>query len=166
MKWRVLKDPIFVAYCAIGIRKNNESLREFLNVLIYDLHSSGNDHRDLEEVVRRADGGAGRRRPVLLKARRTSTTRVVEYTFQFGDVFAQLPYLLGGALVTLQIAFLSFWAGRRHRHFGATSRVYGGPLRAAASPAATSPSSPTRRRWCRSSSCLRAARRRHPAVNR
>jgi polar amino acid transport system substrate-binding protein len=41
VKWRVLKDPIFVAYCAMGIRKNNESLREFLNVLIYDLHSSG-----------------------------------------------------------------------------------------------------------------------------
>ena len=41
VKWRVLKDPIFVAYCAMGIRKNNDSLREFLNVLIYDLHSSG-----------------------------------------------------------------------------------------------------------------------------
>ncbi len=41
VKWRVLKNPIFVAYCAMGIRKNNDSLREFLNVVIYDLHSSG-----------------------------------------------------------------------------------------------------------------------------
>ena len=24
VKWRVLKDPIFVAYCAIGIRKSND----------------------------------------------------------------------------------------------------------------------------------------------
>jgi polar amino acid transport system substrate-binding protein len=41
VQWRVLKDPIFVAYCAMGVRKNDDSLREFLNVLIYDLHSSG-----------------------------------------------------------------------------------------------------------------------------
>ena len=41
VKWRVLSDPIFVAYCGIGVRKNNEALREFLNVLLYDLHSSG-----------------------------------------------------------------------------------------------------------------------------
>lgn len=41
VKWRVLKDPIFVAYCGIGVSKNNEALREFLNVLLYDLHSSG-----------------------------------------------------------------------------------------------------------------------------
>lgn len=41
VKWRVLDDPIFVAYCGIGVRKNNEALREFLNVLLYDLHSSG-----------------------------------------------------------------------------------------------------------------------------
>jgi len=41
VKWRVLKDPIFVAQCAIGVRRGNESLREFLNVLLYDLHTSG-----------------------------------------------------------------------------------------------------------------------------
>ncbi|HKS56287.1 MAG TPA: transporter substrate-binding domain-containing protein [Steroidobacteraceae bacterium] len=41
VKWRVLKDPIFVAYCGIGVSKNNEALRQFLNVLLYDLHSSG-----------------------------------------------------------------------------------------------------------------------------
>lgn len=41
VNWRVLKDPIFVAYCAMGVRRDDNSLREFLNVLIYDLHSSG-----------------------------------------------------------------------------------------------------------------------------
>lgn len=41
VKWRVLDEPIFIAYCAIGVRKGNEGLREFLDVLLYDLHSSG-----------------------------------------------------------------------------------------------------------------------------
>ena len=67
VKWRVLSDPIFVAYCGIGVRKNNEALREFLNVLLYDLHSSGTHQQHVEEAVRRADGRAGRRRSILLK---------------------------------------------------------------------------------------------------
>lgn len=41
VNWRVLDDPIFVAYCAIGIAKGNDELREFLNNLLYDMHSSG-----------------------------------------------------------------------------------------------------------------------------
>ncbi len=41
VKWRVLSDPIYVAYCAIGVRRGNDSLREFLDVLLYDLHSGG-----------------------------------------------------------------------------------------------------------------------------
>lgn len=39
--WRVLDDPIFVAWCGIGVGKGNYALRDFLNVLLYDLHSSG-----------------------------------------------------------------------------------------------------------------------------
>lgn len=49
----------------------------------------------------------------------------MDYTFQFGEVFAQLPYLLGGAAVTLQIAFVSFWAGAVIGMAGAISKVYG-----------------------------------------
>lgn len=41
VKWRVLDDPIFVAYCGIGVGKSNKELRDFLNILLYDLHSSG-----------------------------------------------------------------------------------------------------------------------------
>jgi polar amino acid transport system substrate-binding protein len=41
VKWRVLSDTIFVSYCGIGVGKNNNSLRNFLNILLYDLHSSG-----------------------------------------------------------------------------------------------------------------------------
>jgi len=41
VKWKVLDDPIFVAYCGIGVRRGNEALRDYLDVLLYDLHSSG-----------------------------------------------------------------------------------------------------------------------------
>lgn len=49
----------------------------------------------------------------------------MNYTFQFGEVLAQLPYLLGGALVTLQIAFFSFFAGAVLGIFGAIGKVHG-----------------------------------------
>lgn len=41
VQWRVLEDPIFVAYCSIGLAKGNDQLREYLNILLYDMHSSG-----------------------------------------------------------------------------------------------------------------------------
>lgn len=41
VKWHILSDPIFVAYCGIGIGKDNDSLRSFLNILLHDLHTSG-----------------------------------------------------------------------------------------------------------------------------
>lgn len=41
VKWRVLSDPILVTYCGIGIGKDNDSLRNFLNILLHDLHTSG-----------------------------------------------------------------------------------------------------------------------------
>ena len=41
VRWQVLNDPIHVAYCGIGLGKGNYALRDFLNVLLYDLHASG-----------------------------------------------------------------------------------------------------------------------------
>jgi polar amino acid transport system permease protein len=52
----------------------------------------------------------------------------LHYTFQFSVVLAQLPYLLGGALLTLEVAFLSFWLGALIGLFGALGKVYGGRL--------------------------------------
>jgi polar amino acid transport system permease protein len=52
----------------------------------------------------------------------------LNYTFQFGVVFVQLPYLLGGALLTLEVAFLSFWLGCVIGLFGALGKMYGGGL--------------------------------------
>lgn len=41
VNWRVLKEPIFVAYCSIGVAKGDDELRKFLDVLLYDMHSNG-----------------------------------------------------------------------------------------------------------------------------
>ena len=41
IKWRVVENPIFVAYCAIGVAQGNDNLTEVVNVVLYDLHSSG-----------------------------------------------------------------------------------------------------------------------------
>jgi len=40
VKWKVLPDVIDVAYNGIGVQKGNESLRLFLNVLLYNMHST------------------------------------------------------------------------------------------------------------------------------
>lgn len=50
----------------------------------------------------------------------------MDYTFQFGTVLRELPYLLGGAVITLQIAFITFWGGAFIGILGAISKVYGG----------------------------------------
>ena len=49
----------------------------------------------------------------------------MDYTFQFSEVLEDLPYLLGGAIVTLQIAFTAFWGGAILGIFGAIAKVYG-----------------------------------------
>lgn len=41
VNWRVVENPIFVAYCAIGLSQGNDNLKEVLNIIMYDLHSSG-----------------------------------------------------------------------------------------------------------------------------
>jgi polar amino acid transport system substrate-binding protein len=41
VKWRTLSDTIFTNYDSIGVSKGNEGLRQFLNILLYDLHTSG-----------------------------------------------------------------------------------------------------------------------------
>lgn len=54
----------------------------------------------------------------------------MNYTFQFAEVFAELPYLLGGAFITLQIVFVAFFVGAVMGLFGALGKVYGpAPLR-------------------------------------
>ncbi len=52
----------------------------------------------------------------------------MSYTLQFGQVTGYLPYLLGGAWVSLQIAFLAFCGGMAIGLFGAMAKTYGGPV--------------------------------------
>jgi polar amino acid transport system permease protein len=50
----------------------------------------------------------------------------LNYTFQFSVVFDKLPYLLGGAAVSLEIAVLAFVLGGMLGLCGALGKVYGG----------------------------------------
>lgn len=39
--WRVLDTPIEIYYCSIGVAKGNSSLKDWLNVALFELHTSG-----------------------------------------------------------------------------------------------------------------------------
>jgi len=41
VNWRVIPQPIDVAYCAIGVQQGNDNLTEVLNIILYGLHNSG-----------------------------------------------------------------------------------------------------------------------------
>lgn len=40
-KWRILETPITVYYCCLGVSKANYSLKEWLNLAIFELHRDG-----------------------------------------------------------------------------------------------------------------------------
>lgn len=50
------------------------------------------------------------------------------YVFQFGQITQHVPYLLGGAWISLQLALISFGIGAIIGLTGASLRVYGGSL--------------------------------------
>ncbi len=52
----------------------------------------------------------------------------MSYTFQWGVAFDYLPYLLGGAFVTLHLTFLGFLAGLIIGITASVAQVYGSPL--------------------------------------
>lgn len=39
--WKVMETPVDVYYCGLGVQKGNTSLRDWLNVAIYELHRDG-----------------------------------------------------------------------------------------------------------------------------
>ena len=51
-----------------------------------------------------------------------------DYTFQWGVAFSHLPYLLGGAWVTLHLTFIGFWLGMVIGVFAAVGQQLGGPV--------------------------------------
>ena len=50
----------------------------------------------------------------------------MDYTFQFGVIAKHLPYLIGGAWLSLLLAFLAFWAGAVIGLLGAMGKTFGG----------------------------------------
>ena len=52
----------------------------------------------------------------------------MNYAFQLGVALDQLPALLEGALVTLQLALLGFWGGALIGVVGASAKTFGGPV--------------------------------------
>ena len=40
-KWRVVEAPVNVYFCALGVAKGNNSLKDWLNVALFDLHRGG-----------------------------------------------------------------------------------------------------------------------------
>ena len=52
----------------------------------------------------------------------------MDYTLQFGQVTDRLPYLVGGAWLSLQIAFLAFCGGMVLGLLGAMAKAFGNRL--------------------------------------
>jgi polar amino acid transport system substrate-binding protein len=135
VKWEVLSDPIFVAYCAIGVAKGNSGLRDYVDGVLYRLHSEGTI-----AALWRKWYGAPMTVPVRPEQYAEAEAKVGSplasgasgggsgYQFAFGEVTRHLPYLLAGALISLQIAFVSFWAGSLIGIAGALAKVYGGAV--------------------------------------
>jgi polar amino acid transport system substrate-binding protein len=59
VKWRVLPDPIDVAWCAIGVQQGNNNLTEVLNIILFNLHNS-----DMVNETWQAHYGAPMLRPI------------------------------------------------------------------------------------------------------
>jgi polar amino acid transport system substrate-binding protein len=49
VNWRVVETPVSVYFCCLGIGKGNYSLRDWLNVAIFDLHRDGTIDRIWEK---------------------------------------------------------------------------------------------------------------------
>ncbi len=59
---------------------------------------------------------------------RVSREKPLNYVLHYGQVTPYLPYLLGGALVSLWISALAFAGGLVIGVLGAFGRIYGGPI--------------------------------------
>jgi polar amino acid transport system substrate-binding protein len=42
VNWKILKEPCgVISYCALGVSRGNDSLKNWLNVALYELHETG-----------------------------------------------------------------------------------------------------------------------------
>jgi His/Glu/Gln/Arg/opine family amino acid ABC transporter permease subunit len=106
--WRVLPEPIFTAWCGIGLPKGNEPLRAAIDTALIALHRDGS----IDRLWRGAYGAAMTVPPGPEQLRPVAaSTGGGRYRFDWQPVIAALPYLAGGALISLQIAGIAFGSG-------------------------------------------------------
>jgi polar amino acid transport system substrate-binding protein len=60
IKWRVVETPVTVYYCCLGVSKGNETLRYWLNTVIFEFHRDG----VIDEIWKKYFGG-----PMLYKVK-------------------------------------------------------------------------------------------------
>lgn len=121
VSWRVLPDPIFTAWCGIGLAKGNEPLRAAVDTALIAMHRDGSVDR-----LWRSAYGAAMTVPVgPPQLQRAAASRDTGYHFDWQPVLVALPYLLGGAAISLQIAVLAFSAGAAIGLACALARLYG-----------------------------------------
>jgi polar amino acid transport system substrate-binding protein len=107
VRWRVLPDPIFTAWCGIGLAKGNESLRAAVDAALIAMHRDGTVAR-----LWRTAYGAAMTVPVTPEQlQRAASSGAGGYRFDWQPVLSRLPYLAGGALISLQIALVAFVLG-------------------------------------------------------
>lgn len=128
VKWRVLPEPIFSAWCGIGVAKGNQSLQVALSRLLHQFHRDGTiaalwrKHYDADMTIPVGPDQIA----AALAPRPAAMQAASGYRFDWAPVLSQLPYLVGGAFISLQIAFLAFWAGAAIGLACAIGLLYGG----------------------------------------
>ena len=122
--WRVLPDPIFTSWCGIGIGKGNDSLRSAIDTALMALHRDGSI-----DALWRKHYGVPMTVPVAAAQLipQAPSQQAAGYRLAFAPVLAQLPYLAGGALISLQIAGIAFAAGSAIGLAAAITRIHGAP---------------------------------------
>jgi polar amino acid transport system substrate-binding protein len=124
ISWRVLPDPIFTSWCGIGIARGNDSLRTAVDRELLALHKDGSI-----DALWRKHYDAGMTVPVtaVQLTPQAASQRSIGYQFTWAPVLAQLPYLAGGAIISLHIAFIAFAAGATIGLATAMARIHGAP---------------------------------------
>ena len=125
IQWRVLPDPMFVAWCGIGISKGNDGLRGSVDDVLRQLHGDGSI-----AALWRKHYGADMTVPVAASQLVSSAkvSRPTGYRFDWSGVWSELPYLAGGAMISLQIAGIAFVLGGAIGLGCALARLRGGVL--------------------------------------
>ena len=124
VRWRVLPEPIFSAWCGVGLAKGNAALRAAIDSALIALHREGR----IDALWQAAYGGPMTVRvgpEQLVPGGSGQAGGGAGYRFDWAPVLAQLPYLAGGAAISLAIAVTAFAAGAVLGLGLALARLYG-----------------------------------------